>query len=74
MTPTPQTTHKITVDSLLTLMGSTPADNHEGHQTAIPLVSNLAGSYTRAVFRWRRMLDGISRYPLSWGPWALGAA
>jgi poly(3-hydroxyalkanoate) synthetase len=74
MTPTPQTTRPISVDSLLTLMGSTPADNHEGHQSAVALVSNLAGSYTRALFQTRRMLDAISLYPLAWGPWALGAA
>ncbi len=74
MTPPPKNLHEITADSLLALMGSTPADNHEGHQTAIPLVSNLAGSFTRAVFGWRRALDWLSDYPLTLGPWALGAA
>lgn len=74
MTPTPRSTYGMTADSLLTLMGSTPADNHEGHQTAIPYFSDLAGNYTRALFRWRRLLDSISQYPLTWGPLALGAA
>lgn len=59
--------------SLLTKMGTTPADNPMGLKTAIPWKSMMGGAQTRALFQYQRFLDDVSRSPLLFGPLSVAA-
>ncbi len=72
MTPRRSTQSRIRADHLLSLMGSTPADNHEGHDTAVPLASTLAGNAVKGLFQWQRLLDSTGQN-FFLGPLAMAA-
>lgn len=58
----------------LSLMGVTPADNHENIKTACHVRSNMAVENIKNVFDWRRILTEMSRNPFIFGPLSFLAA
>jgi poly(3-hydroxyalkanoate) synthetase len=59
---------RISPDSLLALMGYSPADNREGYETAVHWKSDVVGRRVRALFQWEKILESVSEYPLFFGP------
>ncbi|OPY88003.1 MAG: acyl-CoA synthetase [Smithella sp. PtaU1.Bin162] len=65
---------KITPDKLLSIIGTTPANNFQGFQTAVPWKSKMVGQQVRGLFGYQKWLDTISKDVAVFGPWALAAA
>ena len=65
---------RITPDQLLSVIGSSPADNLQGFPTAISWKSKLAGQQVRSLFGYQKLLDVVSKEVSVFGPWALAAA
>jgi hypothetical protein len=65
---------RITPDKLLSVIGTSPADNLQGFSTAISWKSKLTGLQVRGLFGYKKLLDTISRDVSAFGPWALAAA
>jgi len=65
--------HSISPDELLATMETTPADNEEGYNTAVPWKSRMAGQQTRGLFQLRRNLEWIGDNLLFFGPVSVAA-
>jgi poly(3-hydroxyalkanoate) synthetase len=73
MTRTNAADSRISTDSLLTLMGSTPADNHEEIEIDAGYKSELMGQQIKALIGWQKYLDMAALSPTLLGPLALAA-
>jgi poly(3-hydroxyalkanoate) synthetase len=60
-------------DDLFNLMGKTPADNHEGFETAVMWRSEMASELVKLIIGVQKQLDTIGNQPLLFGPWSLVA-
>jgi hypothetical protein len=65
---------KITPDKLLSVIGTSPADNLQGFSTAISWKSKLVGEQVKGMFGYQDLLDVMSQEVSVFGPWALAAA
>ncbi len=65
---------QISPDHLLDRMGTTPADNPDGFDTAIMWRSEKAADLIRLIFAVQKQLEEIGNLPLLFGPWSLVAA
>lgn len=65
---------RMSPDRLLERMGTTPADNPEGFDTAVMWRSEQAADLIRSVFAVQKQLEEIGSQPLLFGPWSLVAA
>ena len=63
-----ETQCNITADSLLKLMGKTPADNQEGYTTCVPWKSKKVGEQMRKALLLKNSLKNISERPMMFGP------
>ena len=60
---------QISPDHLLDRMGTTPADNPDGFDTAIMWRSEKAADLIRLIFAVQKQLEEIGNLPLLFGPW-----
>ena len=65
---------KITPDEILSLIGTSPADNLEEIPTALSWKSKLVGEQVSGVFGYQKLLDSISKDISVFGPWAVACA
>ena len=65
---------RMSPDRLLERMGTTPADNPEGFDTAVMWRSEKAADMIRLIFAIQKQLEEIGNQPLLFGPWSLVAA
>ena len=61
---------RISPGELLSLVGTTPADNVEGYKSAMPWKSKLAGGQVRSLFLYRELLKTMAAQPFLFGPFA----
>jgi len=61
---------RISPGELLSLVGTTPADNVEGYRSAMPWKSKLAGGLVRSLFLYRELLKTTAAQPFLFGPFA----
>ena len=64
----------ISPDELLAIIGTTPADNKEGLNTALPWKSMLAARQIKSLFQVKSFLDEISKVPQVFGPLSFAAS
>ncbi len=64
----------ISPDELLAIIGTTPADNKEGFNTALPWKSRLAARQVRSLFQVKSFLDEIGKVPQVFGPLSFAAS
>jgi poly(3-hydroxyalkanoate) synthetase len=62
---------RLSPNELLNIIGTTPADNREAFQTAIPWKSKIAGQQVRMLFKYHQMLKVMAGHPLIFGPLSL---
>ena len=68
------TDQKISPNSLLELIGPSPADNREGYDTAVLWRSELTAQMVKGLFQWRDLLGFMRDNPFFLGPMALAAS
>ena len=61
---------RISPGELLSLVGTTPADNVEGYRFAVPWKSKLAGGQVRSLFLYQEVLKTMAGQPYFFGPFA----
>jgi poly(3-hydroxyalkanoate) synthetase len=61
---------RISPRELLSLVGTTPADNVEGYNFAVPWKSKLAGGQVRSLFLYQEVLKTMASQPYFFGPFA----
>lgn len=61
---------RISPRELLSLVGTTPADNAEGYKSAVPWKSKLAGGQVRSLFLYQEILKTMAGQPHFFGPFA----
>lgn len=62
---------RISPDSLLALIGDSPADNREGYDTAVLWRSAMAARLVKAIFQYRSLIKPIGNNPFLFGPFAI---
>lgn len=62
---------RLSPNELLNIIGTTPADNREEFQTAVPWKSMLAGQQVRMLFKYHQMLKIMAGHPFVFGPLSL---
>jgi poly(3-hydroxyalkanoate) synthetase len=71
MTKNHEDNSRISTDSLLTLMGSTPADNHEQIEIDASFLSGFMGQQIKALIGWQKYLDMAALSPNLLGPFSI---
>jgi poly(3-hydroxyalkanoate) synthetase len=65
-----ETANRISTESLLDLIGYSPADNSEGYTTAIPWKSRIVGTQVRIALLYKGVLKTICENPQHFGPFS----
>ena len=71
MNSTSDIEHDLNPDKLLDLIGTSPADNNEGYDTAVLWQSELVAQQIKQIYRLKNMLADISEQTMLLGPFAI---
>jgi poly(3-hydroxyalkanoate) synthetase len=66
-----ESVERLSPNELLNIIGTTPADNEEGFQVAIPWKSKIVGQQVRMLFKYHEMLKMVAGHPSVFGPLSL---